>query len=994
MNVTIAVDLKGEHVANAESLHKLRNHADIVFVTTKKRYELPEAQMAQMNAIGAKLQREAVAGADGVVFCVSSDENLDEHAVEYIKDYYRHNKPGSEMPAHVRDLFVSKAPPPIPATHALVSCIIPVYNAEKYLREAIDSVVNQTIGFEASVQLILVNDGSVDGSGDICAEYAERYPDNVVYIVQENQGVSAARNAGLDVAGGEFVAFLDADDKHHENFMDTCIKFLMEHEKIGFVSVPLQFFDNVKNWKEHPLHYKFADGTRVIDTNIDHDHLQGNVNASFFRKNTIGDVRFRSNAKYGEDSLFMSEILEKHVEYGVCDTTVFFYRKRFEEDSALDKSRSDPLFYHKLTPYINAFIDGSENKPLPKYIQSAFLYQMQSYRTQLRLFTDITQVDSNVRSRLMLDIIKILRCIDIDVIAKSRWYSYWEKIYLIQLGHGPTKLSFASPQRSAFTVNEIELCGATPKAWVTATSEKNNMLHITLYYTLPEYQSSEMFAAYSDGTKFEPVVSHCKWLDTWFLGESVVPAIVLDFHIPVKTNETLKFYMSDKFGNIVPARLFRCKNGQSNLSDLDHAFFVGENTIVTKRAKSHVFQILPLEPELLNDVVEQYLKNFKDKKFAQDLAIVRRYVKMHSVLSKKRIWLFMDRYDKGDDNAEYVYKYCHDIDDGIDKYYVISKECPDYERLAKWANLIDYGSPTHKLMYMCSEKLISSHRDLVQMFPFGTDDEMHDPERNEIYRCFLKRDLVSLNHGITKDDLSDWQNRFRKDIKLQVAASHEEYLDKLREDYGYDEKVVKLTGMPRFDNYYDDNQKVILFMPSWRRDIVAPLGQKNESFKDSEFCKGVNAFLSNKELIEAAKERGYRIIFRPHPRQYDQLEDFEMDEYVEIAPFDVPNYKLYAIGSLIITDYSGCVIDFSYLKKPVLYYQFMDYHLKKGYFDYERDGFGEVVDNLDDLTQVVTAYMDNGCEMQDIYKMRVDEFFAYTDNNNCKRVYEAILEME
>ncbi len=93
------------------------------------------------------------------------------------------------------------------------SVIIPVYNVEEFLTETIESVINQTIGFKENVQLILVNDGSPDNSEIICLEYREKYPNNVVYIKQENSGVSAARNKGMEYVEGEFVNFLDSDDK-------------------------------------------------------------------------------------------------------------------------------------------------------------------------------------------------------------------------------------------------------------------------------------------------------------------------------------------------------------------------------------------------------------------------------------------------------------------------------------------------------------------------------------------------------------------------------------------------------------------------------------------------------------------------------------------------------------------------------------------------------------------------------------------------------------
>ena len=89
----------------------------------------------------------------------------------------------------------------------LVSVIIPVYNVQPYLREALDSVIHQTY---SNLEIIIIDDGSTDGSGRICDEYAEQ-DQRIKVIHQENKGLSSTRNAGLDRMTGEIVAFLDSD---------------------------------------------------------------------------------------------------------------------------------------------------------------------------------------------------------------------------------------------------------------------------------------------------------------------------------------------------------------------------------------------------------------------------------------------------------------------------------------------------------------------------------------------------------------------------------------------------------------------------------------------------------------------------------------------------------------------------------------------------------------------------------------------------------------
>lgn len=90
----------------------------------------------------------------------------------------------------------------------LISVIVPVYNVEKYIRECLDSIVNQTY---KNLQIILVDDGSTDNSGKICDEFAKK-DSRITVVHQENQGAGAAKNAGLDLIKGEYFSIIDSDD--------------------------------------------------------------------------------------------------------------------------------------------------------------------------------------------------------------------------------------------------------------------------------------------------------------------------------------------------------------------------------------------------------------------------------------------------------------------------------------------------------------------------------------------------------------------------------------------------------------------------------------------------------------------------------------------------------------------------------------------------------------------------------------------------------------
>ena len=138
----------------------------------------------------------------------------------------------------------------------IFTVVIPVYKVEKYLRETLDSVISQSIGFEEKIQIILVNDGSPDKSGEICREYRDRYPDNIVYIEKENGGVSSARNRAIPLISGKYVNFLDSDDCWSENAFEAVEQLFDSHyDETDVIGCRKEFFGAKTGY--HYLDYKF-----------------------------------------------------------------------------------------------------------------------------------------------------------------------------------------------------------------------------------------------------------------------------------------------------------------------------------------------------------------------------------------------------------------------------------------------------------------------------------------------------------------------------------------------------------------------------------------------------------------------------------------------------------------------------------------------------------------------------------------------------------------
>ena len=305
----------------------------------------------------------------------------------------------------------------------------------------------------------------------------------------------------------------------------------------------------------------------------------------------------------------------------------------------------------------------------------------------------------------------------------------------------------------------------------------------------------------------------------------------------------------------------------------------------------------------------------------------------------------------------------------------------------------------HKLLFLLAEKNISAQADIYVTNPFGKSRRaVHD---------LMKSDFIFLQHGVIKDDLSDWLRRYKKNIKGFVTSASAERDSVINnKNYAYGEDTVWLTGLPRFDKLSDDNKKIITFIPTWRKYLVSSQDSLkgtrafDSSFIQSDFYKFYNTVVSDGRLLRTAEETGFSIAFLPHPNMTECMRFFCFDDRVMVYDSAKKYSEVFAESSLLVTDYSSAVFDFVYMKKPVLYCQFDrerffsgEHNYIQGYFDYERDGFGEVECDLGATVDRIIEYMENGCELKDKYRQRIDNFYAFNDRNNCERVYQKIMEL-
>ena len=187
-----------------------------------------------------------------------------------------------------------------------VSIIIPIYNLEAYMSNSIDSVLNQS---HKNIEIYLIDDGSTDGSSELCDTYAERYS-NIKVIHKKNAGVSAARNTGLDNATGDFIMFLDGDDIIAPNAIEV---LLHDYENTpdcayaGFSYVRINRYDH--QFTRTTTKNKFISNDEVLYGLLGHGYENIGVWGKIYPAKKVNGIRFVEGKADNEDKFFLFQYL-------------------------------------------------------------------------------------------------------------------------------------------------------------------------------------------------------------------------------------------------------------------------------------------------------------------------------------------------------------------------------------------------------------------------------------------------------------------------------------------------------------------------------------------------------------------------------------------------------------------------------------------------------------------------------------------------------------
>lgn len=919
--------------------------------------------------------------------------------------------------------------------YPIVSVIIPVYNVEKYIAATFNSVVAQTIGIQ-NIQVIFLDDGSTDTSGEICKRFAETYPANINYIYQENQGVSAARNNGLKHATGKYVNFLDSDDLWSKDALKQMVSFLDVHEEVDFVAAKIKFFD--KDIDEHPSNYKFK-ADRVIDITKEPDNPIFHLPTCLFRREAILDKAFDTRLKITEDAKFLSDVLAVRKAYGVVSKSFYNYRKRQDASSAIGGQVKNRHFYLDVpTLAYDHMMDvwrESDGEVHP-FMQYSILSDLRWRIEQSKQSVLSKKEESTYKKHIK----KLLDQVGDDVIIHKRQLSLMHRIAFLQLKHGK------SYEKKITSKNGVHYFGGEPLADVPSR-------YVTIDFMRPLDKNALRFKV--EGFVSDVIVSNddqyvfttakgtypLKWVnrvqrEVSFLGDVLFDGGAFEAFIEVGDNDVVEAVLvTDATRRTLPIEMGKF----SGFSKIKYSYRRHANKLLVHNRRQ--IKVVPFSAgravafelrfwariatnikigmfrEMFGKLLRRNLSQLSMKGKLFQLALPF-YVVFEAVVTipyslalrlgywvikpfkRRPVWIVSDRGMAAGDNGEAFFRYVMSRDDvSADVYFAISKHAKDYPRIAELGKVLYQGSFRFKLKFLLADKIISSH----------ADDEITNPFFRQVDRVvdLYGFDYIFLQHGIIRHDLSGWLNRFNKNIALFVTSAQMEYDSILSCPYYYTKSNVLLSGLPRFDLLENNPREKLVIAPTYRKNEIRMRTNKygarayDPQFKHSEYFAFYNNLINDETLLSTLRQTNMTGEFYLHPAFAAQVPDFQSNDTVKVMEYPHNYRKAFEEGSIMVTDYSSVVFDFAYLKKPVIYAQydhdtvFANQMYEKGdFFSDDKDGFGPVVHHYDKVIVELNKVIKNGGEMAPKYKKRVDDFYYKHDKNNSRRVYEAIIELD
>ena len=860
-------------------------------------------------------------------------------------------------------------------------------NVERYFGAMLKSLQRQTYGVDR-LQIVLIDDGSTDRSYLVAEKWA-RGRENVTLLRQEASGPATARNHAIDIAKGTWFTTIDADDIIGRDYFAAVSDLLRRDvgDAASILTARIYLLDDETGRfrDRHPLAHKYRFGDRLAS--LDEEPEAFILGSPFLRTAVLQGMGLRYDPRVRptfEDAHLIGRYLSNFDEpvMGIVAKAHYYYRKRASNDSLVQSSWSlEDRFTSVLEHGYLDLLQGihTQRGHVPRWAQYMVLYDLFWYfKEEQALHSKVGWVGGELAERFNTLVEQVIAFLD------------EESILLAPCNPTPWVV------RQALVMKFKQPSGlARVYRWSTDSA---GLLHATVLHREESVEVQTFSAGLPVSHTTKGMRLHRFYDDDYMYETSISwpgdaePAIWVN-GVPQKMRKLEKpSWRKPTPGRhkLTVAPAARVTSGRFGKIQT----VVDIAALCRNRSKfATLFSLTSMKADRLRAQVRAKRRRDWVESVRQDSTSAEVQDRYHGA------WLIMDRPWSADDNGEHLYRYIRSERPEINAYFLLEKSSPHWDRLAADGfRLLEWGSREATLAALNATVRASSDAIEACMYP-APRREFGQPQGI----------FVFLQHGVLKDDISRWLNG--KQIDLLITTTEAEYQSFVgpRSPYTLMRSEVARTGLSRYDRLLDAREssgggRSILVMPTWRRGLRESLercasdAERARVFEESEFGRAWLSILRSTQMEALAARSGQKIRLMWHPLIERALPMVDLPEYVQkVDPAFRGFQHEIAETSVLLTDYSSIAFDAAYIGVPVVYYQFDaatmfdgSHPLRRGYFEYERDGVGPVCQTADGALVELFKCAAAGFALSEPYRTRVAESFPMRDGNNSKRVVEAI----
>lgn len=838
------------------------------------------------------------------------------------------------------------------------------------------------------LEIILVNDGSTDNTLETCHQLAKE-ADYIVVVDKPNGGVGSARNAGIDAARGKYIAFLDSDDTLLPGTLEAAVEFFEEHyDEIDLVTYPMCLYDEKRVWSH--VREQILTETGVYDLTKLQNAFSLITNVNVIVKNNDELPRFREDLLVHEDELFFMNVLLRKQKVGFSKKGAYRYYQR--PGSAIS-TKMYPFYQFEKNIGFWEELFARYGGAAPIYLQASFLNEV-----NWKLRKDVLlpyHYEDEAFQRAINRIRALMDRIDDDVIFTSPRADDYYRCFLSRQKTS-TDLSCLL-EKGCIVMKRGEavlLCRNHVDANIVKTRVSEGVLHLegVLESVLFEWHPTARLFLEIDGTsKIE--LQLISTLRDYREGH-VRTCRFAKFKAAIPLGGSTHASFSISVGNeMIPIRLMFSEKANLDTKNGITSFIAGDYLIA---AGGNGSSLSIAKTPSTRRKMGVWLQNTRNAAARNRKTLAIRCFQRFNKRQKRPLWLYYDRAGVGGDNA--YLQFIHDLskNDGIERYYV-SKDDPETLRSlfaeSQLNRVLAFASAKHRLAHLNADRIIASYIEHQNWCPFA-------PKTMRGLADIVHYDMVYLQHGVLHAH-TPWTLGADNCLFDFVVASTQFEVDNLTTNYGFGKDQLITSGMPRYDSIGTaaKPQRKILLAPSWRKYLVSEqpglkFEAKRAAFLESSFWKETKHLLESNTLFELLEEHNYTLDIKLHPIFSVYKDEFEAPSNDRIRLVDSVKEGDYAV---FVTDYSSWVFDFVYLKRPIAYFLPDADEFAAGLNGYHQldlplqDGFGPLCKTADELLSALDRILEQAGSPAPEYARKMDGFFLHYDNNQCDRLYEALM---